>query len=456
MKVLATILVILFSNLLLTSANLINYSVLPLSITIPNPERGFYVHRETLSTGVYQALTRSDLSNIKAQNNTLILRLYYLHAFLNSDISSTYLSSMQTDFNNVRLTGGIKLILRFAYSNSQTNSGIWDATKAVMLRHIAQLKPLLTSNADVIAVVQAGFIGVWGEWYYTNHFGYPRPTAADNANRREIVDALLDALPRTRMVQIRTVKQKQDMYSRLTPITLAEAFTETTISRLGHHNDCFLQSSTDSGTYTNVTIDYPFLSQETVYLAMGGETCGVNEPRSLCPTATYEMELFHYSYLNQGYERNVLNSWRTGGCYVTIQNRMGYRFELISSFLPSISTISTPFSIRFTINNSGYASLFNKRMVYLVLRNTANNQEFSIPLRTDPRFWFPGQLTVVNESVQLPRSIPTGNYRMFLNLPDLYTSISSMPDYSVRFANNGLWEPRTGYNDLNFTLVVRI
>ena len=37
-----------------------------------------------------------------------------------------------------------------------------DATKEWMLKHIAQLKPIFTEFEDVIDVVQAGFIGVWG------------------------------------------------------------------------------------------------------------------------------------------------------------------------------------------------------------------------------------------------------------------------------------------------------
>ena len=36
-----------------------------------------------------------------------------------------------------------------------------------------QLAPILQSNSDVILTVQAGFIGLWGEWYYTTHYGMP-------------------------------------------------------------------------------------------------------------------------------------------------------------------------------------------------------------------------------------------------------------------------------------------
>ena len=48
-----------------------------------------------------------------------------------------------------------------------------DAPKNIVLNHIAQLKPLLQDNADVIACMQMGFIGTWGENYYSDYFGDP-------------------------------------------------------------------------------------------------------------------------------------------------------------------------------------------------------------------------------------------------------------------------------------------
>ena len=57
--------------------------------------------------------------------------------------------------------------------------------------------------------LQAGFIGTWGEWYFSNNYatqsgGSYSPTAAQQANRMKIIAALLDALPANRMLQLRT------------------------------------------------------------------------------------------------------------------------------------------------------------------------------------------------------------------------------------------------------------
>ena len=60
---------------------------------------------------------------------------------------------------------GIKIILRFAYSIAMDEP---DAPLSVILQHLDQLKPILQENKDVIAVLQAGFIGSWGRMVLYN------------------------------------------------------------------------------------------------------------------------------------------------------------------------------------------------------------------------------------------------------------------------------------------------
>jgi pimeloyl-ACP methyl ester carboxylesterase len=51
-----------------------------------------------------------------------------------------------------------------------------------VVSHLDQLQPILTDNYDVIAFVQAGFIGSWGEWYYTTN----NLTTLENKTARQI------------------------------------------------------------------------------------------------------------------------------------------------------------------------------------------------------------------------------------------------------------------------------
>merc|ERR1712107_76842 len=84
------------------------------------------------------------------------------------------------------------------------------------------------------------------------------------------------------------------------------------VTRLGHHNDCFLASETDIGTFQDDT-DRQYLADDTVSLAMGGETCGVFPPRTNCTTSLEELARYHWSYLNRMYHHDVLDGWQTEG-----------------------------------------------------------------------------------------------------------------------------------------------
>lgn len=445
-------LVIIFTALLpfFTSAqtSTINYNIS--NATIFNPERGFYKHTETHSSG-YNALNQSTLTGYRTNENIgLILRVFYLEDFVNSPISSSYLTNMQSDFAKVR-NAGIKCIVRFAYSDDNDNGAPQDASKAQILSHIAQLTPVLQANADIIPVMQAGFIGAWGEWYYTDHFGM-NPNQTDYANRKEVVNALLAALPAGKMVQIRTPALKQNTYNVTSALSLTQAFTSTAVARLGHHNDCFLASEDDYGTYNNIATEYPYLEQETKYVPMGGETCAINAPRSECTTAVQEMAKFHWSYLNLDYHPGVISEFENDNCFSTIENRLGYRFEMVNAVLPTSANINLPMPITIKVKNGGFATPYNQRTAYLVLRNTVTDAEFSVPLSTNPRFWNAGTSVNVVESVNLPSNIVAGSYKMFLHLPDSNPSLTSRPEYAIRMANDLTWDPVKGYNDLKHTV----
>ena len=262
-----------FCLIFVNGQNRVEYKVLPIEVAVNNPERGFFRYSQTESSKPYIPLNYLTLSYFKLSNVTLIWRYFYIDAFMNSPISESYLNSIQSDFNTLR-QAGLKIIIRFAYSRDYISTNIWDTNKSIILTHIAQLKPIIQANYDVIAVFQAGFIGVWGEWYWSNYFGaMPTPNADQLKDRREVLEAILDAVPSSRFVQIRYNYLKRDMYNLTSGISLNEAYSETSsISRLGHHCDCFLASDNDWGTYRNKSIEFPYLEQDTKYTPMGGET----------------------------------------------------------------------------------------------------------------------------------------------------------------------------------------
>ena len=156
---------------------------------IVNPERGFYIPTGTKASN-YILLNAEQLKlyRTKAQQPgkatyavmvSLIYRGYELDTFKNQPLSISFLKNLQKDFDAVR-EAGLKMIVRFAYTNNAKGGNCadeykicppyGDAPREVVLNHIRQLKPLLQKNADVIAVMQEGFIGIWGENYFTDYF----------------------------------------------------------------------------------------------------------------------------------------------------------------------------------------------------------------------------------------------------------------------------------------------
>lgn len=199
-------------------SQVINYS--PSTANILNPERGFYQPTESGNNGVLNPLTSSLLNSFKTNGNSIILREYWLNAYLNSPIPTSYLNSIQNDFNTLR-TAGMKCIIRFGYSKSDNSGVIYNPNKTQILSHIAQVSPVLKANEDVIMCLQLGWLGAWGEWDTTvssatsefcNTVGnYTSWNSTCWANRKEVTEAFMDILP-NKYYQIRMPSSKMAMY----------------------------------------------------------------------------------------------------------------------------------------------------------------------------------------------------------------------------------------------------
>jgi len=466
-----------------TQATTVIYT--PTTALLPNPERGFFHYTATHSNN-YTPLDLATLQGYRQNENiTLILRLFYLDDFIDSDISQTYLTAMQADFDTVR-EAGLKAIVRFAYADQLhfAPGTTWppippysDATKEWILTHIEQLRPVLQANSDVIAVMQAGFIGVWGEWFYTDYFvqdpwNPDMVTATDYISRGHVLTATLAVLPPNRMVQARTPLNKQQIYDPQFPrvytpgvgemwaLDPADAHNGSDIARTGHHNDCFLADDADFGTYAHITEDKAYLAKETLYLPMGGETCNPNPPRSQCPTALEELARFHWSYLNTDYHPEVLASWDTGvpphDCLDEVKQQLGYRFTLVEGTYADEVKAGDEFAVDIQLRNDGWAAPFNPRLVELLLRHKTSGVIYKATLPDDPRFWLADDNAIysLNHTICTPAGMPLGDYELLLNLPDPEPLLYWRREYAIRLANALVWEDNTGYNKLLHTITV--
>jgi hypothetical protein len=419
------------------------------SEVIRNPERGFYSHLEW-NNAAGSPMSNAALQSLKNQNISLAFNVYYLMDYVDKPLDEPLLTLVENNMKALR-ANGFKTILRFAYSRSES-AAVYDAPIEVTLGHLHQLKPLLHEYVDVIAAMEAGFVGVWGEWYYTNHYG----TGAfiNVAKRRQLVDSLLSVLPPERMVCLRTPGYKLKLLdiSFADTLTQGEAYGMSKKARLAYHNDCFLATSNDMGTFFS-DHERAYNKADARYVVMGGETCAPSE-YSGCVNALLQMQDYHWSYLNKDYHSNVLGSWTLNGCMDEVKSKLGYRFELRHVDRQIAVSKGNPYSIRCLLYNSGFAAPYNPRDVYLLLlaENGSEVQRVKQP-DINPRFWMSNACQLVDMSLQIPGSLPAGSYKVALSLPDPKPTLADNPDYAIRLANNGVWDTEKGYNVL-FSIVV--
>ncbi len=411
---------------------------------IANPDRGMYHYTETHyrpDGSGYVPLDATQLTRWRTQDDiTLVYRIFYLEKFVTQDtLDASYLQAVHTDFSLAR-AAGIKLVVRFAYTE---NSPV-DAAPALMRGHIHQLSPILNANADVISTLEAGFIGQWGEWYYTSNFASDpaRPWLLSNvdwAARASVLTTLLDATDPSIFVQVRYPSIKQHVF----PDT-----TDPRAARVGIHDDCFLAGPDDYGTFPQST-DSAWLAEQTQTVPMGGESCTVNAPRSQWPSASADLARYHWSHLNADYNTGVLDSWGTEG-RAEVARRLGYRLRLTAAFLPTAATVGGDLSLHLTLTNDGYAAPWRARPAQLVMTSTSDTYTVTLPI--DVRQFTPGH------TVELPLGVPAppkpGNYALHLLFPDSAPRLSTQPAYSIQLANPGTWNATTGWNDLHHSVAV--
>ncbi len=415
----------------------------PSSENFLNPERGFH--------GNISLVDETSLSWVRNQGHALARAYVRLDDYRYQPLPNSLLADVQRGLDAAR-EADIKIVLRFAY-----NFGIGedDTTLSWVEQHIEQVTPLLEQNADVIAVVQAGFIGAWGEWHSSEN------GLDSDENKAAIHALLLAAVPDSRMVQLRYPGDLINLYPQ--PLAADNAFSDSAKARTGHVNDCFLSGPNDVGTYwppERKPEFFSYLDELTLWTVTGGETCNadVDNARFSCDIAVAEMERFHWDYLNEDFWKGAIDQWKAEGCYDEIARRLGYRYRLIETTAPLSIEQGSAGEIAIRLANDGFGKLYNERGVELIFRNQQSGAEYAIDLATDEdvRSWLPrpGAETTLDITANVPSDLAPGTYDLFLNLPDASPLLRDDPGYSIRLANQNVWEAETGYNSLNVSVAV--
>jgi hypothetical protein len=393
-----------------------------------NPERGLFRFLDLRNLG--------SVAELRAQGFTLFYGRVLIDDYRERELDGALLETLAESFAEAR-AAGVKALPRFYYADDGSAP---DAPLERVLSHVSALAPLLNDEADVIAALHAGFVGAWGEWHAsTNDLTEP-------ASRKAIFDALLAALPASRMVLARRPSHKLAAYGG--PLDEASAFQGDALSRVGHLNDCFVASDDDVGTYQEPG-EKAYAVEDSAFTAVGGETCAVNPPRSDCASAESELALHHMSFLNVDYHPDVLEGWRDQGCFERIRCRLGYRFALLAHASPETATPGSTQAFSVRIVNDGYARAYNPRPARLLLDGP---RTVSLDVALDVRRFAPGETSEHCLSVVLPAELEPGDYRLGLAFPD--PELADDPRFAVRFSSGTTWDETLGVNWLDASLTI--
>jgi len=437
--------------------------------SLVNPERGFMSIADS-----------KQYNGVRDEGQSIVRMLVRGTDFRTQDLDAEFLQQIRTQFARAR-NSGLKVNFRFTYSEDKPDepanaASLADASKEFILRHITQLQPIWNEFADVMFLVEAGFVGKYGEWHGSAN-GLtadlnPNNPADVTQDQQDIVNAILDAVPPNIPLALRTPSLKRAVFAGapeadpVSTITAATAFDGSELSRVGHHNDCFLSSESDFGTYRLDSEVWPlsreldYIGQESLYTLHGGETCDLHD-RNDGSNAIAEMEQLHTDFLNVRFQEEVIARWQSGGVFDEIDRRLGYRFELTEATIAQQVKPSHVLPFSFVVQNSGFGELYGQRNVEVVLRNNATGEVWSSNLTEarpgvahDPRFWSGGTTTLVEADFVVPESLASGTYSVGLRLADPNPELANDVRYAVQFADNSAWDQMTGTNFLTDSLVV--
>lgn len=204
-----------------------------------------------------QTVQRDPAGNIRnfakryAEYPSTICQVYfYLTSFKNDSVLPDYaFENMQKCFDAAKELN-MKLTVRFAYQGSMDGTG--EAEDDIMLAHMKQLKPFLQKNVDRIHVIEAGFLGVWGEWhsYKLEH------------DRKKLINGIVDMTPKELYVQVRYPGIK-NLISK----------NDERYDRIGFHDDSFFgyRYCSSAATLNPGEDDWNQVIAESPYVPVGGE-----------------------------------------------------------------------------------------------------------------------------------------------------------------------------------------
>ena len=458
---------------------MIAIAVLAILCGLANPERGFrFEQKAGLEDGEKQGKSNRSAWRFAeyAKDGVRITQAYcYLTEYCESDIPQSKLDALQADFDRARREG-VKVLLRFAYETDMSRKR--GPTAERILSHIRELTPIVRANADVIYVLQCGWVGAWGEFHSSAH-----RLEYDEVEVPRIVKATLDMLPENRVTMMRTSYQRSLALAGLggdCEVNAETARGKSPAARIGFFNDATLANYHDSGTFLHdrkalagmawdeilgLRFDQPGapvfdrMARESVYVPVDGElfwTGHVDPLRQNGLAAIQRLRQHHYTTLsivhgNSELDMNggagAIDAWKSSpvtpellaaygipfepGYFAGVPYRSAYEYirDHLGYRLVAKSCVVSDGKVRLTVHNYGFAAPVNPRKASFAVLS-ADGAVAEIPTDFDCRRLLAERDAVIEASV--PRLENGENLALWL--PDESERIRRRSEYAIALA----------------------
>lgn len=455
---------------------------------LENPDRGYHLECRYFAHNLVNPFNAAEdypngfLDDRESQYNsadgsTKVVQQYiYLTGYARRDIDQQGLDNIQKIFDGLKAKG-YKAILRFAYNwwgENQYNAN-WqneEEAESWVYRHIEQLKPVLQQNIGLIAAMQAGFLGRWGEWHNTTVLTGPDAQRVKNG----VVNKLLTAVPDPYCIEMRYPTQKN-------ALTLDNEAYRTT--RLGYCNDFFTAGEhalAENNDFVPGTADYAQVQSESPNVYISGEmpypedsewglTALINRMNALRVFRDHHYSAFD---ITQNEAINIY-SWKRSKItpsdltqnnilfdesyfmedgkkvartyYDFVRDHLGYRLNVKKA---ELSAEGSNLKYHVELTNTGFATVLNPKDVYIVFVSKAGQVVKEVKLDgVNPKDWQPfdtatGVYKAVTYTLEGTATAGlSGKYKVGIWMPEPASGLTYNAKYAVKFAPSDLVAPWT-------------
>lgn len=405
---------------------------------LDNPGRGFYYiygFQITDKKKDYQQIVADKYE--KDQDTRLALVQINLQNYRSRAITKAGLANIEALLCALEDTDK-ELILRFVYDWNGDNKEYEPGSLDTILTHMEQVGPALRRHYKQIFTLQGLFIGNWGEMNGTKFL--------EDEDLSRLASKLADVTDKSTYLSVRTPVQWRKI-TRNGRTSEGKTSAKKMKVRLGLFNDGMLGNETDYGTYGTGDGESPddryFSWQREDELAFqddlcrrvpnGGEVINAN-PFNDFDRAVEDLAAMHVTYLNQDYDREVLEKWAAEkvseqGCFFGmdglnyIKRHLGYRLLIANANLQHMY-FKNALSVDVTFKNVGFAPLYRNAKVQLSLYNEEKDERLTYKVPQNLRKLTGGKQA--QDTLTLHKEIPLKelsktNYKLYVSITDSQT-----------------------------------